>query len=97
MWNTRSVDGVHRFLARVYRAFEGGLVDEAPSKDQLRLLHATIRKVTTETEDLRFNTGVAAMMEFVNGVYKWNNRHAHCRAGAGAGQGQGRGVQGHGE
>jgi len=47
---------------------------DAPSKDQLRLLHATIKKVTTETEELRFNTAIAAMMEFVNAVYKWPNR-----------------------
>jgi leucyl-tRNA synthetase len=30
--------------------------------------------VTTETEELRFNTAIAAMMEFINGVYKWDNR-----------------------
>lgn len=31
-------------------------------------------QVTTETEELRFNTAIAAMMEFINGVYKWDNR-----------------------
>ena len=45
-----------------------GVSDEPPSKDQLRLLHATIQKVTTETEEMRFNTAIAAMMEFINGV-----------------------------
>jgi hypothetical protein len=39
------VEGVHRFLARVWRAFEGGLSDEAPTKDQLRALHTCIKKV----------------------------------------------------
>ena len=45
VWNTRGVEGVHRFLARAYRVFEPGMTDEAPTKDQMRLLHATIKKV----------------------------------------------------
>ncbi|KAL4547867.1 hypothetical protein Ndes2526B_g07087 [Nannochloris sp. 'desiccata'] len=88
-WNTKGVEGVHRFLARVYRLIAGdinataggaplpatiALSDDAPSKEQLRLLHQTIKKVTEETEELRFNTGISAMMEFVNGAYKWENR-----------------------
>ncbi|GIL79151.1 hypothetical protein Vretimale_16692 [Volvox reticuliferus] len=75
VWSTRGVEGVHRFLARVWRLFEGGVTDEAPSREQLRLLHQTIKKVGIETEEFRFNTAIAAMMEFVNGVTKsWNNR-----------------------
>lgn len=75
VWSTRGVEGVHRFLARVYRVFDSGLSDDAPTRDQLRLLHLTIKKVTTETEEMRFNTGIAGMMEFVNGVTKdWPNR-----------------------
>lgn len=45
VWSTRGVEGVHRFLARAWRALEGGVTDDAPTKDQLRLLHATIKKV----------------------------------------------------
>lgn len=83
VWNAKGVEGVHRFLARVYRLIAGdpaaptpgiGLSDEPPTKEQLRLLHATIKKVTEETDELRFNTAIAAMMEFVNGAYKWENR-----------------------
>ncbi|EFJ50272.1 hypothetical protein VOLCADRAFT_89222 [Volvox carteri f. nagariensis] len=75
VWSTRGVEGVHRFLARVWRLFEGGVSEEPPSREQLRLLHQTIKKVSIETEELRFNTAIAAMMEFVNGVTKsWNNR-----------------------
>lgn len=44
-WNTKGVEGVHRFLARAYRLVVGDLSDEEPSKDQLRLLHSTIKKV----------------------------------------------------
>eukprot|EP00775_Hariotina_reticulata_P005133 gene5133-5373_t len=74
VWSTRGVEGVHRFLARVYRAFDAGVSDEPATKEQLRLLHSTIKKVTVETEELRFNTAIAAMMEFINGVYKWDSR-----------------------
>lgn len=50
------------------------LTDVEPSREQLRLLHSTIKKVTVETDELRFNTAIAAMMEFINGVYKWDIR-----------------------
>lgn len=47
VWSTKGVEGVHRFLARVYRLVaEGvGLSEEEPTRDQLRLLHQTIKKV----------------------------------------------------
>ncbi|MDW8242626.1 MAG: class I tRNA ligase family protein [Thermogemmata sp.] len=75
-WNTRGVEGVHRFLSRVWRL----IIDEAaeqvqlhpqvhdvpPDRETLRWLHRTIRKVTEDTEALRFNTAIAAMMELVN-------------------------------
>ncbi|EIE26840.1 putative leucyl tRNA synthetase [Coccomyxa subellipsoidea C-169] len=72
VWSTKSVEGVHRFLARSYRLVTGSNVaDVEPTKDQLRLLHATIKRVTEETEELRFNTGISALMEFVNSAFKW--------------------------
>lgn len=46
VWSTKSVEGVHRFLARAYRLVTGdSLTDAPPSRDQLRLLHATIKRV----------------------------------------------------
>ncbi|MEM1116485.1 MAG: leucine--tRNA ligase [Bacteroidota bacterium] len=78
-WNTRSVDGVHRFLARVYRLLldadtgAATVADAEPTRDQLRALHATIQKVTDDIDGLRFNTAIAAMMEFVNAAYKWEH------------------------
>ncbi|KAL4432376.1 hypothetical protein ABPG77_001675, partial [Micractinium sp. CCAP 211/92] len=71
----RALEGVHRFLARVYRLVtDQPLSDEQPDKEQLRLLHQCIKKVTEETEEMRFNTAIAAMMELVNGAYKWQSR-----------------------
>ncbi|MDX1548311.1 MAG: leucine--tRNA ligase, partial [Rhodothermales bacterium] len=79
-WSTRGVEGTFRFLNRAYRLLvdedSGELnpsVQEAePTKEQLRMLHRTIQKVTDDVEGLRFNTAIAAMMEFVNAANKWD-------------------------
>lgn len=82
-WNTSGIEGVHRFLGRTWRlivgsslpdgTFRGGTVvnDEEPTLEQLRTLHKCIAKVTEEIEGTRFNTGISAMMEFINAAYKW--------------------------
>jgi leucyl-tRNA synthetase len=71
------VEGVLRFLNRVWRLFTGNAnipFTEAPAdKEQMRTLHATIQRVTTDTEKLSFNTAIAALMEFLNAAYKWDN------------------------
>jgi leucyl-tRNA synthetase len=100
-WNTKGVEGVYRFLGRVWRLF----VDEAsetefeqtqtateaqrhrellgliklnstiqkadPTKEQLKVLHACIKKVTEDLDGLRFNTAISAMMVFVNDALNW--------------------------
>ncbi len=72
-WSMRGVEGVHRFLARVWRLFtEGERTDNEPTKEQLRALHQTIAGVTEDIDGLRFNTAIAKMMEFVNAAYKWD-------------------------
>ena len=48
--------------------------DVEASKDQMRDLHKTIAKVTEDTEELRFNTAIASMMEFMNATKKWDNK-----------------------
>ncbi len=66
-WNTNGVVGIHRFLSRVWRAAEElTFTDEAPTAQQLKVLHKTIKKVTTDTQNLNFNTAISAMMVFVN-------------------------------
>ena len=76
-WNTRSVEGTHRFLNRVWRllttddGLRNTIRDEPPSGEQLHLLHQTIAKVTEDIENLRFNTAIAALMEFSNAAAKW--------------------------
>ncbi len=79
-WHTNDVDGVHRFLGRVWRLVideESGEVNEAitdkePSKAQLKTLHECIQKVTSDIEELSFNTAISAMMIFVNEAKKWD-------------------------
>ncbi len=76
-WDARAVSGVHRFLSRIWRLTvgdDGGLADNVldyePSGEEQKELHKTIQKVTDDTGELRFNTAIAAMMEFVNFLYK---------------------------
>jgi leucyl-tRNA synthetase len=74
----QGLEGPHRFLNRVWRLYVGDaeetavVTDADPSKKQLRVLHQTIQKVTEDVEGLRFNTAIAAMMEFVNAATKWD-------------------------
>jgi leucyl-tRNA synthetase len=76
-WSMRGVEGISRFLARVWRLMmdesqsgDWGLSpriqDIAPDKSQLKLVHATIKKVTEDIESLSFNTAISQMMVFVN-------------------------------
>jgi leucyl-tRNA synthetase len=68
-WNTNGVAGVNRFLNRVWRASEDlTFTDAAPTKEQLKVLHRTIKKVTVDTENMNFNTAISAMMIFVNEI-----------------------------
>lgn len=81
-WNDAGVEGAARFLGRVWRlAHEwGGTIKQASASDRdatktvqalRRLTHRTIKKVTEDIErEFQFNTAIAALMEFVNRLYK---------------------------
>lgn len=80
-WNMRGVEGVYRFLNRIYRLVcdeETGVVLPTvagePTEDQQRALHAMLKKVGEDIEGLRFNTAISAMMEFLNEAQKWAQR-----------------------
>jgi leucyl-tRNA synthetase len=78
-WSTRGVEGTSRFLNRAWRLIVGeddaagsaGIEAVEPSREQAELVHRTIAKVTEDLEALRFNTAIAALMEFVNAANKW--------------------------
>lgn len=67
-WNTEAIGGVYRFLNRCWTLVFGGRVTETSVNEQLR--HATIKKVTEDLHRQSFNTAVAALMEYVNELYK---------------------------
>ena len=67
----KGVEGVYRFLNKVWRLFEVPLTDAVCYKEQARLINGLIKKVTEDIEGLRFNTAIAAMMEFINAAGKW--------------------------
>jgi leucyl-tRNA synthetase len=70
-WNTNGVEGVFRFLRKAWRMIiEAELTDAEMSKDQLKLLHETIKKVSGDLDTLGFNTAISQLMIFVNGFSK---------------------------
>ncbi len=81
-WSMKGVEGVNRFLNRVWRLaaddYTGELLDTVagsePTREQLRCLHVMLKKVTEDIEALRFNTAISAMMIFVNEAGKWPER-----------------------
>jgi leucyl-tRNA synthetase len=83
-WSMRGVEGVYRFLSRVWRLLiddraetmqlTPAVQDIPADKETLRKLHQTIKKVTEDLEGMRFNTAIAAMMEFSNHLTKLDPR-----------------------
>jgi len=102
-WSTAGVEGVYRFLGRVWRLFvdeasetefeqncttapERGveflqnvrssslIKEETATPAQLKALHACIKKVTEDLDGLRFNTGISALMMFINEAMTWPTR-----------------------
>ncbi|MFN0195108.1 MAG: leucine--tRNA ligase [Planctomycetaceae bacterium] len=77
-WSMQGVEGVHRFLGRVWRLIVDDKADDVqlnstvqpvePTVEQTRLLHKTIKAVTDDIEKLSFNTAISRMMEFTNEI-----------------------------
>jgi len=104
-WSTKDVEGVYRFLGRVWRLFveeqseteyeqnstadpersaeflekirlSQSIKQVEPTPAQLKTLHACIKKVTEDLDNLRFNTAISALMVFINEAMKWDTRPA---------------------
>jgi leucyl-tRNA synthetase len=102
-WSTKGVEGVYRFLGRVWRLFvdeksetefeqnstaepnrsaefleklqlSGAIKPTEPSPAQLKTLHACIKKVTEDLDGMRFNTGISALMMFINEAITWETK-----------------------
>lgn len=70
-WDTKGIEGVHRFIKKLWRLFfdeEKGAVysTESASPEALKILHRTIKKIEEDTERFSFNTAVSAFMICVN-------------------------------
>ena len=66
-WSTKGVEGVFRFLKRAWRLVaQSEIVDVPCTPEQLRVLHATIRKVSQDLDTFNFNTAISQLMIFLN-------------------------------
>ena len=80
-WNTAGISGVFGFLKKLCRLYfdENGMVvtDDVPTKDNLKTLHKTIKKVAEDIENFSFNTSVSQFMICVNEL---STQNCHSRA-----------------
>ncbi len=69
-WDTKGIDGVHKFLRKFWRLFFNKehfeVSDAEPNKEELKVLHKTIKKIEDDIERFSFNTSVSAFMICVN-------------------------------
>ena len=73
-WNTRDVHGLFKLCQRIWRLvvdeetgeLTSALTDDDPDGDTLRVLHRTIKKLTEDIEQIKLNTAIAALFDFVN-------------------------------
>ena len=72
-WSEDGVKGCRRFLERVWKLQDMLTDDMGYSKDMETKMHQTIKKVSYDFENLKYNTGIAAMMALINDFYKKNS------------------------
>ncbi len=70
-WDTKGIEGVHRFLKKLWRLFYDEIkgkvwTDDKPTAEELKILHRTIKKIEDDTERFSFNTAVSSFMICVN-------------------------------
>ncbi|MEN8186163.1 MAG: class I tRNA ligase family protein [Bacteroidota bacterium] len=71
-WNTAGITGVHGFLKKMWKLYHGGndgaffVSDQEPTKEELKTLHKTIKKVDEDIANFSFNTSVSSFMIAVN-------------------------------
>ena len=70
-WDTNGIDGVHKFLRKLWKLFHDdsnnlNISGEKPSPDELKIIHKTIKKIEEDIERFSFNTSVSAFMICVN-------------------------------
>ena len=81
-WNTQGISGVYSFLKKLWKLYHSGaeetvyISDEEPTKEEMKVLHQTIKKVDEDVNNFSFNTSVSTFMIAVNelGKLKTNKR-----------------------
>ncbi|QQG43091.1 MAG: leucine--tRNA ligase [Candidatus Daviesbacteria bacterium] len=73
-WNPSAINGVYHFLQRVWSLYDKiASIGNKLSSEDLRIMHKTIKKVTEDLEDIKFNTAVAVLMEWLNYLSRKEN------------------------
>ncbi|MFA5156637.1 MAG: leucine--tRNA ligase [Candidatus Omnitrophota bacterium] len=67
-WDDRGIEGAHKFLNRVWRIADN--LKEKADPALVRAMHRSIKRITEDIAGFKFNTAIAAMMEFVNAIYQ---------------------------
>lgn len=65
-WDTNGIDGVNRFIKKMWGMFSSSLTDAEPTAEELKALHKLIKKVSYDIEHFSFNTSISAFMICVN-------------------------------
>ncbi|HEX3020244.1 MAG TPA: leucine--tRNA ligase [Chitinispirillaceae bacterium] len=66
-WDSRAIEGCSRFLKRIYKMVDEFKPSSITAEDpNVQVRHKTIKKVTNDIEEMKFNTAIAAMMEYLN-------------------------------
>lgn len=87
-WDTRGVPGAYRFLSRVWKLTQDFISSESTKNDNvieknvLKIAHKTVKKVTEDIKNDKFNTAVSCMMEAINDYYKLSNENSINRSEA---------------
>ena len=69
-WSTKGMDGARKWLERVWRVNEAGMLCDEATPELDYSFNFTVKKVTEDYESLNFNTAISQMMIFINDVYK---------------------------
>ena len=72
-WDPNGIEGAKKFLDRIWRLYtEENKITDSDNKNLEKIYNQTVKKVTEDYETMNFNTGISAMMVFINAVYKEN-------------------------
>ena len=78
-WDTNGIDGVHRFLKKLWNLFYQGdslaVKDDEPTKEELKSVHKLIKKISWDVENFSYNTSISAFMICVNELTALKSRN----------------------